>query len=465
MQRRGFLTAVASVGAGLTAAGSVRGTGTEDEEPIDLGAGPYRTNEQLTRDLRALEASSERISLRELARSAGRGDPIQEVQIGEGETNVHLITQIHGDEPVGTEAALLELRRLAHGTTEAVHRTLDALTLTVIPRVNPDGAMYATDTDDDGNEERLSRRQNTQEWEPEVSRHEPYYHATPDDGPAGYDLNRDFNIRPDFEGVPDGEDDWWSKPEGEGNKGESSEVEWALDMPYENRTLSKSGLLLGPETRAVVDSFLRADPDYAITHHHQGLATLPESGSPPEPSVLSVMAAFGPAYAERAPYYDADAPLEEYANPFLAAETSERSLRLNTLVADALAETTGPWDAFDSVTRYGYTSLWGSYLDTLCPQTGAAGMLYEIAGQSDEVGSRGFGLKLEATRVGFEETWRALAADPDLSGVDAESYFEVPLKGEDLGETTEEETADDETSSANGGGSGFGLQPGPVGTR
>jgi hypothetical protein len=465
MQRRGFLTAVASVGAGLTAAGSVRGADTEDEEPIDLGAGPYRTNEQLTRDLQTLDASSERISLRELAQSAGEGDPIHEVQVGEGETNVHLITQIHGDEPVGTEAALLELRRLAHGTTEEVDRTLDALTLTVIPRVNPDGAMYATDTDDDSETERLSRRQNTQEWNPEVSRHEPYYHESPDGGPPGYDLNRDFNIRTDFEGVPDGEGDWWSQLEREGEDEESSEAEWALNMPHENGTLSKSGLLLAPETSAVVDSFLRADPDYAITHHHQGLATLPESGSPPEPSVLSVMAAFGPAYAKEAPYYDADAPVEEYANPFLSAETSERSLRLNTLVADALAETTGPWDAFDSVTRYGYSSLWGSYLDTLCPRTGAAGMLYEIAGQSDEVGSRGFGLKLEATRVGFEETWRALATDPDLSSVDAESYFEIPLKGEDLGEATENEAAGSEASAANGGGSGLGIGPGPVGTR
>jgi hypothetical protein len=464
MQRRGFLTAIASTAAGATVTGSALGQSTGGtDEPIDLGAGPYRTNEQLTRDLRALDAESERVSLRELARSAGRGDPIHEVTIGEGSTNVHLITQIHGDEPVGTEAALLELRRLAHGNSEEVRRTLDALTLTVIPRVNPDGAMYATDTDDDSRDERLSRRQNTQEWDAGDSRHEPYYHTTPGGGPPGYDLNRDFNIRTDFEGVPDGSE-WWSKVEGESNEKGESEVEWALNMPYEERTLSKSGLLLAPETGAVVESFLRADPDYAITHHHQGLATLPDSGSPPEPSVMSVMAAFGPAYEQRAPYYDADAPTAEYLNPFLSAATSERALRLNALVADALAETTGPWDAFDSVTRYGYTSLWGSYLDTLCPRTGAAGMLYEIAGQSDEVGTRGFGLKLEATRVGFEETWKALAADPDLSSVDAESYFEIPLKGEDLEETSDDGTAGG-ASTANGGGGGFGIEPGPIGTR
>jgi len=230
-------------------------------------------------------------------------------------------------------------------------------------------------------------------------------------------------------------------------------------MPYEGRTLSKSGLILGPETRAVIDSFLEADPDYAITHHHQGLATLPDSGSPPEPSVMSVMAAFGPSYGKQAPFYDPDARTEEYVNPFLSPEVSEKSLRLNTLVADALAETTGPWDAFDSVTRYGYTTLWGSYLDTLCPQTNAAGMLYEISGQSDEVGSRGFGLKLEATRVGFAETWSALASDSDLGDIDAESYFDIPLAGDDLGET---EGATSESSAA---GSGLGIDPQPMGTR
>lgn len=462
MQRRGFLTAIGTA-AGAVATGPVLGVrAQETDEGIDLGAGPYRTNEQLTADLKRLDADSDRIGLREIGQSAGRDDPIHEVTIGDGSTNVHLITQIHGDEPVGTEAALLELRRLAEGDSEEVHEVLDELTLTVIPRVNPDGAMYATNTDDDPEDERLSRRQNTQEWSGGDSRHEPYYHHTAAGEPSGYDLNRDFNIRTDFDAAPGGEGSgtWWSKE----NEGE--EIEWSLDMPYEGRTLEKSGLLLGPETRAVVDSFLDADPDYAITHHHQGLATLPDSGSPPEPSVMSVMAAFGPSYGKQAPFYEADAPVESYVNPFISEEASTRSLRLNALVANALAETTGPWDVFDSVTRYGYTTLWGSYLDALCPQTGAAGMLYEIAGQSDEVGSHGFGLKLEATRVGFEETWTALAADPSLGDVDETSYFDVPLKGDDLEAGTGNGGVGTGTNTSTGGSEGgFGLEPEPVGTR
>jgi murein tripeptide amidase MpaA len=109
-------------------------------------------------------------------------------------------------QPIGTEAALLELRRLAAGDTAEAERVLNGLTLTVIPRVNPDGAMYATNTDDDPEEERLSRRQNTQKWTEGESRYEPYYHGAESNGPLGYDLNRDFNIRPDFDAVPGADD-------------------------------------------------------------------------------------------------------------------------------------------------------------------------------------------------------------------------------------------------------------------
>jgi len=37
------------------------------------------------------------------------------------------------------------------------------------------------------------------------------------------------------------------------------------------------GLNLNPENRAVTESFLDADPDWAITHHHQGAVVDPDS--------------------------------------------------------------------------------------------------------------------------------------------------------------------------------------------
>lgn len=420
MKRRTFLRSVSvatatAVGASVPASAS--------DHAIDLDAGPYRTNEQVTEKLRLLDRRSDRITLTEIARSAGRNDPIWEVKIGDGDTSVHVIDQIHGDEPIGTEASLLMIRQLSQGTSPAVERILDNLSLTFVPRSNPDGAMYAEDTTGDGHDQRLSRRQNTQGWSEGDSRYEPYYHTG---DPPGYDLNRDFNIDPEFDPTPgvDDSEEWWRPEEEEG------ETVWYMDQPHEGHTLCGSGLRLSPEVRAITDSFLRADPDYAISHHHQDIATLPDTEDDPEKSLMSVMAAYGPAYEERAPFYDPNAPLAQNVNPFLDRETSDRSLRLNALVADALADQR--WDMFDTVTRYGYFPIWGDFFDALCPLTDAAGMLYEISGQSSDVGSESFGLYLEATRIGYMETFEALADDPTLDEVDETDYFDVPLKGPDL---------------------------------
>lgn len=123
-------------------------------------------------------------------------------------------------------------------------------------------------------------------------------------------------------------------------------------------------------------------------------------------------------------------PYYIYGNPFIDAETSARSLRLNQLVGEALSDQ--PWDAFDTVTRYGYFPIWGDYFDALCPLTDAAAMLYEVSGQSDQVGNESYGLYLEATRIGYMETFRALAEDPQLGDVDEEAYFETPLAGPEI---------------------------------
>ncbi|MFD1513902.1 M14 family zinc carboxypeptidase [Halomarina rubra] len=452
MRRRQFLT---TTGLAVAACGLPTVAAQDDEIP---NPNAYLTNRQLYQQLRLLNRS-DLVDLRRIGRSAGLGDPLWEVTVGEGETNVHLITQIHGDEPAGTDAIVKLLGQMV-AEPDRYEDVLANLTITVVPRVNPDGAMFGWDADEDGDEDRITRRQNTQPWDDRDSRYEPYYHyaesGTDDlpapDPPSGYDMNRDFNIRTDLGGGP-GEGDGSENGKGKGNgmgKGQTNgnapaeylpeewwtgyeddgETRYRLDMPYEGYTLQASGLRLAPEVRAVTESFLRADPDYAITHHHQGIPSVPDT-DPLEPSIMSVMAAFGPDYLEQAPFYDGESPVEDNVNPFIDQATSDRSLRLNRLVADRLAEETGPWDEFDTVTRYGYTTLWGSYLDSLCPQTNAAGMLYEISGQSDAVGSRAYGLKVEASRVGFEETFLELATDPELSSVDAGSYFDLPLAGDD----------------------------------
>jgi hypothetical protein len=343
------------------------------------------------------------------------------MQVGEGDTNVHIITQIHGDEPTGTEVAVKLLRQLALGNGRQVDEILDEITLTVVPRVNPDGAVYPYDYDDDGREEVIGRRTNTQPWSPSDSAYEPYYHYTSPAGTEpGYDMNRDFNIVPDFDASEDGEEEEWTG-------------EQYFDMQYEDYTLYSSGLRLTPEVRGVTQSYIDADPDYAITHHHRGGNLVPDSGGkgPQKQSLLAIMAAYGPAYVDRSPFFpdDYDGPIQEAVNPFLDEATSTRSLQLNALVGNALAERGN--SVFDSTTRYGYFPLWGSYLDAMTPQTDAAGMLYETSFQTDDLGHKAIGRYVQASVVGFDVTLQAIA-DGSIADVDAGDYFDYPLMGESI---------------------------------
>ncbi len=327
------------------------------------------------------------------------------------------MTQLHGDEPAGTEAILALVREMV-SNPEANRDLLSRLTLTVVPRANPDGAMFARDEDDDGTEERVTRRENTQQWRERDSRHEPDYHTA--DGPPGYDLNRDFD--PTAE-TPDADGSSQTRAPSEWTRyDEDGETRWRHDRTYRGYTLRGCGLELAPETAAVADSYRRANPDVAIAHHHKSVEA--EGRGSETSSLLSVMAPFGPSYLERAPAYEPDEPPETIVNPFIDAETSRRSLRLNSFVAHQLSSVGG----FGRVTRYGYEPLWGSYLDALSPRTNAAGMLYEVAGQSDERDSIDYARKVAVSRAAFRRTLEALASDPDLGTVDENRYFDLPVE-------------------------------------
>lgn len=402
-------------------------------QPIaDLSAN--LTNRDLEEYLKHLTKDDDRTQLKSIGRSAGLELPIWEVTIGEGNTNVHVVgTMDGGGEQSGTHAIVLLLRQLLRSDLEIYDQILNNLTITFIPQVSPDGAMFSLDVDGDDAAERVGRSPyNLQRWRPSDSRHEPWYYGSPPGEYPGYDLNRDYNIKPDFSASdPRPPAEWWEKTDTEG--GYNDHEPWQLNMRHKGYILRRSGLELAPETRAVKDSFLTADPDYAITLHHQGIPTVPNT-NPPQPSIMSIMAAWGPAIEQRSPRYDPDAPLTDNVNPFIDEETSERSLRMNRLVNDAVAQN-GPWSVFDSVTRYGYSTLWGSYLDTLCPVTDAAGMLYEVSGSQTDIGSRAHGLKIEVQRIGILSTFAALAKDPMLSAVNASDYFDIPAKGPEYKET------------------------------
>ena len=441
MHRRRFLqsgvAAVALGGFGSTVSaqsgGDYRpgGPWAPNERAVNYEA--YLDNEQLGERLKQIDRRSDRVELEQIGESAGRGDPVWEVTIGDGDESIHLINQIHGDEPSGAEAVVKILNRLASGGSRRVEKILDNLTITIVPRVNPDGANFVGD-DGLGTEGELrQRRYNTSTWEEGDSRYinaNSYYSG---DVP-GYDMNRGFSVFPNFEPF-DEDEDWWTVLKDDPQFGyldvPVEEVPFDLrdptvdgDNPY--KVLRSVGLNLNPENRAVTESFLDADPDWAITHHHQDPTVDPESpdqGNGPQwQSIMSVMAPFGPRYigldgVDYASYVGS-------GNPYMSEDAQTRSLRLNQLVNEQ-AQQFGK-GKFNTLTRYGYGPLWGSYLDALCPQTDAAGMLYEVSHQSDQRGHKAIGTTVKITVAGFMATFERIA-DGSISEVDELDYFDMPL--------------------------------------
>ena len=119
------------------------------------------------------------VALETIGRS-NQGRDLFLARVGRGPVKILYITQQHGDEPLGTEAALQLLRRLGHGG--AWRDILDRVTLLVVPRVNPDGAE-------------LDQRQNV---DPDCAG----AFCTPG---RGFDINRwhDPAVAPDVNPVPE----------------------------------------------------------------------------------------------------------------------------------------------------------------------------------------------------------------------------------------------------------------------
>ncbi|WP_447926411.1 M14 family zinc carboxypeptidase [Vreelandella sp. EE27] len=97
----------------------------------------FRSNEQLYQDLEDLDEIYDTLSLVQAGESL-EGRPLYSATVGDGPRKLMIVTQQHGDEPVGTEAAMHLLEWIS-GDSEAAQSLREQVTLTVMPRVNPDG--------------------------------------------------------------------------------------------------------------------------------------------------------------------------------------------------------------------------------------------------------------------------------------------------------------------------------------
>jgi hypothetical protein len=109
--------------------------------PAEL-AGADLSNERLGVVLNLLERVSRgRVDVRSIG-TTNEGRPIHFATVGHGPVRILYITQQHGDEPLGTPAAVRALWTLGVPDTALNRRLLSRVTLGVVVRANPDGHAH-----------------------------------------------------------------------------------------------------------------------------------------------------------------------------------------------------------------------------------------------------------------------------------------------------------------------------------
>lgn len=110
--------------------------------PLTHTIDPRPTNEALGKALKALSAQSHgRIAVRSIGQT-NEGRPVWAARVGHGPLRIQYVTQQHGDEPLGTPAAVEFLRTVGLPDT-AWHRWLRSrVTVDIVVRANPDGHVH-----------------------------------------------------------------------------------------------------------------------------------------------------------------------------------------------------------------------------------------------------------------------------------------------------------------------------------
>jgi hypothetical protein len=103
---------------------------------------PRPTNESLAASLKALARQSHgRVAVRTIG-TTNEGRPIWAARVGHGPVRIQYVTQQHGDEPLGTPAAVEFLRTVGLANSPW-HRWLRSrVTVDIVVRANPDGHVH-----------------------------------------------------------------------------------------------------------------------------------------------------------------------------------------------------------------------------------------------------------------------------------------------------------------------------------
>ena len=379
------------------------GPWVEDEQNVSLEG--IMTNEELFKKLAQIEHTSQgRMELEIVGYSdAIYGDlmeplgyPLYLCKFGEPDTSkipVLITTQIHGNEVLGTQAVVKLMQKFAGGGKE-VNEILEKVTLWLMPRVNPDGAMNERDG------EWYPIRQSSQIWDPEfiglpAGTRSPWYYSS---SRQGYDLNRDSNPNLDFR-VENLADYGWTLEE------------FAEDI-LEDRTMNNSrygGYYVTPEARIITAVYKRLQPDVYIDVHHRGFNTLTDE----DIRSVSIQVA-----AEVADPYDDPFSGEHYE---VDADVLELARQVNVVGYQALQR---GFSSFGAIQKYPTVNLPGTTLGTFALNDTAI-MLIEIKGQTQNLGQKQSGMLTQTAVTSIYEILTAIS-DGSIHDVDPSIYDDIP---------------------------------------
>jgi hypothetical protein len=248
------------------------GPWVQDEQNLSFSS--FMTNEQLYKELQKIEHASKGKMTLEVAGTSNDGYPLYVAKFGENDPKkkrVLITSQIHGNEPLTTEAVVELMQKLSTGGNE-VSKILDEVTIWFMPRINPDGTMNQYEG------KQYPTRYTHQTWDPvsfglpEGTKAPWYYNSDGSEraqnnngwvvyGIPGFDQNRDYNPNLDF-------------------KVEDFDPETiASFLNSRDNNSNVGGLFVTPEARAVTKVFKELRPDVYLDLHHRGFNRLSEEDS------------------------------------------------------------------------------------------------------------------------------------------------------------------------------------------
>ncbi|MFC4557815.1 M14 family zinc carboxypeptidase [Virgibacillus kekensis] len=400
----------------------------ENEQNISLSN--YMSNEELYEKLKHFEEKSNGKMKLEIAGYSNlapdgystddeKGEPLYVVKFGDNDPDkkkIMITTQIHGNEQIGTEAAVDIIQKLSSNGKE-VNEILENVSIWIMPRINPEGA------DNQYEDSWYPTRYTHQTWNPEelglpADTPSPWYYNEDGSeraqnnngrivyGIPGYDQNRDYN--PNFDlAIEDLQ---------------KSEVADFLNSDTLNDS-DYGGLYVTAESRTVTSVFEEFQPDVYVDVHHRGFNKLSDEDNRSVPVQLAAVVA-----------------TQEYEDPFTGKtyDVDDDVLKLgkqvNALSYLALQKGNSHYGA---IQKYPDVNLPGTALGAFALND-AAIMLIEIKGQSQTLGQKQNGMLTQTVTQPLFEVFEGLA-DGSIHNVDPQIYDDIPKSANRISDPTTRE--------------------------